>query len=125
MLVRVQARKDRGRWRCGVFWPHQWVEADVDEKKLKALESDTELVVHRAENRNTSLPSVKDVQPDPDRKAPDPQPWGDRDLERRRQEAIALDAQQKAEDAAERKAHAAEQRADYESKPNDTQKKRR
>ena len=109
MLVRVQARPDRGRWRCGVFWPHSWVEADVDDKQLAALEADTQLVVHRAEQRNEALPTAKSVQPDPNKPKHEPVPWGDRDLERRRQEALRLDAEAKAEADALRQLQAEEE----------------
>ncbi len=93
-LVRVYARSDRGRWRAGLHWPHDWVEAEVTDEQLALLEGDDQLVVHRPELRNESLPLVTSVQPGVNRPPP-PRPWKNQGLERLRQEALRLDEEAK------------------------------
>lgn len=90
MLVRVRSRNRLGHFRVGYHWPAQFVEAEVGEEKLALLEADPRLIVHRAETRNESLPTVRDVQPDSDKTEPD-DAWGDIELDRLRQKAAELD----------------------------------
>ncbi|MDX1527050.1 MAG: hypothetical protein R3337_00395 [Gammaproteobacteria bacterium] len=91
-LVSVYARPQRGRWRAKVHWPHTWVQAEVTDEQLAAIEGDDRLVVHRAKRRNPTLPTVGMMQPGVNA-APKPKPWQGKlqHLERLREEAVRLD----------------------------------
>lgn len=118
VLIRVRARREQGRWRLGKHWPAQPVEAEVTEEQLAILKADDQLIVLDGATRNDSVPTVNEVQPGRD-KPPEPEPWGDIQLEKQRKELLELEKQHADDANEERKAKAEAERAEYESKPND------
>lgn len=111
--VRVFARPDRGRYRAGQHWPHQWVFATVARDELGALESDPELVVQRDATRHPDDALASKVQPGAEPKK-ERKPWGDMHLQKLQREALEREAEAKAAQERESQERAASSQAESE-----------